>query len=374
MSKDGQLSLSLLGRLKDFSGTVTTAGAPNAPRVELIQIDRIYSRSQPRQVFEKIEELAESLRSIGLQQPVIVNPDGEGKYVVEQGERRWRAAKLAGLHVLTCVVVERPEDDRERFLRQLTENVQRDNMKLHELAQAVAKLVADGMTIKEIAQKLGKKAPYISILNAVAVLPPELDEAVRSGLVQDPVGARRLQKLYETHKTEVSAQLKRWEKLLRGDDDEEGASGRSSISRAQIKKFEEELLKAEEKTDKAKKEADVAAVSPNSEMENEGGADNDDDDGEGGSLFSNGEDGGADSGMESCTPAAPDRLVIRVEVIPSGIGRVSDKDDEAVEVTRGEIALDVLPPMGKLCLILDTSGKRMLVDADRVQIIGTELR
>ena len=374
MSKDGQLSLSLLGRLKDFSGTVTTAGAPNAPRVELIQIDRIYSRAQPRQVFEKIEELAESLRSIGLQQPVIVNPDGEGKYVVEQGERRWRAAKLAGLHVLTCVVVERPEDDRERFLRQLTENVQRDNMKLHELAQAVAKLVADGMTIKEIAQKLGKKAPYISILNAVAVLPPELDEAVRSGLVQDPVGARRLQKLYETHKAEVSAQLKRWEKLLRGDDDEEGASGRSSISRAQIKKFEEELLKAEEKTDKAKKEADVAAVSPNSEMENEGGADDDDDDDEGGSLFSNGEDGDADSGMESCTPATPDRLVIRVEVVPSGIRRISDEDDEAVEVTRGEIALDVLPPMGKLCLILDTSGKRMLVDADRVQIIGTELR
>ena len=60
---------------------------------EELNLDDIYSIEQPRKKFRKIEELAQSMKELGQQTPITVNPDGKGKYIIEQGERRYRAAK-----------------------------------------------------------------------------------------------------------------------------------------------------------------------------------------------------------------------------------------------------------------------------------------
>ena len=89
----------LLNSLTSLSqlGQVIHDKSEKGKAFQTLAVDRIYSKAQPRTVFENLEELAESLKELGQQQPIVVSPDNKGYYVIEQGERRWRAAKLAGL-------------------------------------------------------------------------------------------------------------------------------------------------------------------------------------------------------------------------------------------------------------------------------------
>ena len=108
-------------------------------------------RHQPRRAFDpaQLEALAESIRSQGVVQPIIVREVGEGAYEIVAGERRWRASKLAGLTVIPAVV--RKMEDRTAMAVALVENIQRADLNPLEEAEALRRLIDDCGLTHEVA-------------------------------------------------------------------------------------------------------------------------------------------------------------------------------------------------------------------------------
>ncbi len=140
------------------------------------------NRSQPRQDFdeEELAALAESIRTHGLIQPLTVRQLDSGYYQIIAGERRWRAARLAGLSDIPAVVVE--ADDRKTMELALIENLQRQDLNPVEEALGYQRLVNDyGLTQDEAAQRVGKSRPAVAnALRLLSLCPPVL-EKVRDG-------------------------------------------------------------------------------------------------------------------------------------------------------------------------------------------------
>ncbi|MEV5930955.1 ParB/RepB/Spo0J family partition protein [Streptomyces cellulosae] len=147
--------------------------APKAPapaEVKTVQktvpTDRIdRDPNQPRKVFDpaKLEELAGSIKELGLLQPVSLRyVPSTKRYVLIAGERRWRASKLAGLTEMPAVVSHGVQDgDRETLARQVAENVGRADMTPIEEAESFERLVEAGYTIDEVAKMVGKSPAYV---------------------------------------------------------------------------------------------------------------------------------------------------------------------------------------------------------------------
>ena len=141
-----------------------------------LRINEIQPNSdQPRRIFdkEKLEELAESIRSNGVIQPVIVRKEGSA-YRIVAGERRWRAARLAGLTAIPAIV--RELTDLEVLEYALIENIQRQDLNPIEEAQAFDKLIKEhGLTQEKLAGTVGRSRPAIA--NSLRLL--NLSEEVR---------------------------------------------------------------------------------------------------------------------------------------------------------------------------------------------------
>lgn len=153
-----------------------------------ISVDDISSKEQARKVFEDIDSLAQSLKEVGQLTPINVSedPEHEGKYIIEQGERRWRAAKAAGLETIKCVVVEAPEAE-DREIRQLTENIQRDSMRPHEISAVFAKLIAKGMNNAEIGRLFGWSRQRVKVFTDMIGMPEVLLKASKTGEISDSI-------------------------------------------------------------------------------------------------------------------------------------------------------------------------------------------
>jgi len=126
---------------------------------------------QPRKEFEQtsLEELAESLRIHGLLQPILVGPRGDG-YQIIAGERRFRAAQIAGFDKIACLVQVCTEQ--EIAERSLVENIQRSNLSPIEEGRAYARLIKEyGLTQEQVAQRVGKGRPTVANLLRVIQLP-----------------------------------------------------------------------------------------------------------------------------------------------------------------------------------------------------------
>ena len=133
------------------------------------------TRSQPRQQFdgEAVSGLAESIRAQGLIQPVVVRPRLEGGYELIAGERRWRAAREAGLETVPAVV--READDRDTLLLGLVENVAREDLSPVEEARAYALLLDEfGLALAEVAERVGKSKPTVSNRVRLLELPDDV--------------------------------------------------------------------------------------------------------------------------------------------------------------------------------------------------------
>jgi ParB family chromosome partitioning protein len=155
---------------------VLLGGADGAAELAELPVDAI--RPNPRQPRKRFDSdagngLAESVRAQGVVQPVIVRSRAAGGYELIAGERRWRAARAAGLKTVPAVV--RDADDRETLLLGLVENVARENLSPVEEARAYAMLLDEfGLGLGEVAEKVGKSKPAVS--NRVRLL--ELPEDV----------------------------------------------------------------------------------------------------------------------------------------------------------------------------------------------------
>jgi ParB family chromosome partitioning protein len=141
-----------------------------------IAVDDIHPNpKQPRKRFESeaVSGLADSIKAQGLIQPVVLRPRLEGGYELIAGERRWRAAREAGIATVAAVV--READDRDTLLLGLVENVARENLSPIEEARAYAVLIDEfGLSLGEVAERVGRSKPTVS--NRIRLL--ELPEDV----------------------------------------------------------------------------------------------------------------------------------------------------------------------------------------------------
>ncbi len=159
---------------------------------------------QPRTVFdeEALEELIESIREVGLLQPIVVRPLGAGRFELVMGERRWRAAQRAGLTAIPAIVRETEEHDLLRDA--LLENLHRAQLNPLEEAAAYEQMLNDfGCTQDELALRIKRSRPQISNTIRLLRLPPTVQRRVAAGVlsagharallaVVDPAGQERL--------------------------------------------------------------------------------------------------------------------------------------------------------------------------------------
>lgn len=189
-------------------GLSVLLGEPEAPQAPgqkpaEIPIDLIRpNAAQPRQSFDEgeLRELADSIREHGVIQPVILRPEpgSDGSYQIVAGERRWRAAQMAGLHAIPAVV--REVDDRQILELAIIENVQRVDLDAVEEARGYAQLVESfGYTQEQLARTLGKSRSHVANTMRLLALPASVLDMLRAGTLtagharalitsNDPVG------------------------------------------------------------------------------------------------------------------------------------------------------------------------------------------
>ena len=141
------------------------------------------NRLQPRTTFDEtsIEDLAASIRSQGIVQPLIVMAEPDGSYSIVAGERRWRAARRAGLENVP-VVVREVADDRELLELALVENLQRSDLNAIEEGEAYYSLQEKfGLSQEEVANRVGKGRTTVTNSLRLLRLPEEVREMVREG-------------------------------------------------------------------------------------------------------------------------------------------------------------------------------------------------
>ena len=157
---------------------------PNENGLLLIPIENIFrDENQPRKEFdkEKIEELAQSIKKNGLIQPLILTKKDNSNYVLVAGERRWRAAQIANLKTIPALLL--PQDlDKDEI--SLIENIQRENLKISEEAQAYQRLIdKNKYTHEELSQIVGKSRSHITNLLRILSLDPYFFDLLNKGVI-----------------------------------------------------------------------------------------------------------------------------------------------------------------------------------------------
>jgi len=217
-----------------------TEKLPIGEQIVKIPIEKIKpNRYQPRNEFkrENLDELANSIKEKGLLQPLIISPGIiSGEYELIAGERRLRAAKLAGLNEVPAII--RTVNEQERLQISLIENLQREDLNPIEEAKAFKRLIEEfGLTQEELARRLGKSRALIANTLRLLNLPQEIREAVISGtissghartlvglpvekmqklvqrIINERLSVRETEKIVERFKVE-SLKLKRKKKIL----------------------------------------------------------------------------------------------------------------------------------------------------------------
>lgn len=140
---------------------------------------------QPRQDMgkEALAELADSIRSQGIIQPIVVRPVGKGSYEIIAGERRWRAAQLARLHEVPVVVKEIP--DKHAVAMSLIENIQREELNAIDTAMSLQRLINEfSMTHEGAAEAIGKSRTAVTNLLRLLSLSEEIKRMVQQNLIE----------------------------------------------------------------------------------------------------------------------------------------------------------------------------------------------
>ncbi len=170
----------------------SAGGGPELLELPVEQIEP--NPDQPRSRFEPagLDALAGSIASAGLLQPLIVRPLADGRYELVAGERRWRAARKAGLARVPAVIRVSPED--ERLQAALIENMVREDLNPVDEARACAALVDDlGISKEELARRVGRSRAAISNLIRLLDLPDQVQSLLERGELSEGHGRAILQ-------------------------------------------------------------------------------------------------------------------------------------------------------------------------------------
>jgi ParB family chromosome partitioning protein len=164
-------------------GLSALLGTPDVDGDQLreVDVDRILPNTyQPRKNFDEtsLEELADSIRTHGVVQPIVVRPLEDGFFQLIAGERRWRAAQKAGLTRILAVLREAAEESALEIA--LIENLQRQDLNPIEEAEAYHRLIVDfGLTQDEVARRVGKNRATVANMLRLLRLPPEVQQWLR---------------------------------------------------------------------------------------------------------------------------------------------------------------------------------------------------
>ncbi len=168
----------------ETTSVVETSDAPSSAEVaegqSVLPVEFLQrGRYQPRRHFDenKLQELADSIKAQGMVQPIVVRSVGDNNYEIIAGERRWRAAQLAGLAEVPVFI--REVDDQAAMAMALIENIQRDDLNPLEEAVALHRLLDEfGLTHQEIANAVGKSRTTVTNLIRLLELAPEVKALV----------------------------------------------------------------------------------------------------------------------------------------------------------------------------------------------------
>lgn len=164
-----------LGALLDAGSVIetTTESERDVKKIKITQIEP--NKTQPRNVFdeEKIQDLAESIREYGVIQPIVVKLNNNGFYTIIAGERRWRAARYAGLKEIPAVIKDVSEQTEKEIT--LIENIQRENLNALEEAAGIKELMEEyGLTQDEVSKKIGRSRSAVANILRLLNLPEEI--------------------------------------------------------------------------------------------------------------------------------------------------------------------------------------------------------
>jgi ParB family chromosome partitioning protein len=175
---------------RGLSAILPEAASSDAGELRELPVELIKPNpGQPRTSFdaEALAALAASIEASGIVQPLLVRPLPDGSYELVAGERRWRAARQAGLEKVPAVVREQAEA--ERLQAALIENMVREDLNPVEEAKACAALVEDlGLTKEELARRVGRSRPAVSNLIRLLELPDETLELLEAGELSEGHG------------------------------------------------------------------------------------------------------------------------------------------------------------------------------------------
>lgn len=169
--------------LKTTSGTLTTDAVEHATGTNRIPLDQIEANpKQPRRDFDEqsLQELANSIKLHDIIQPVTVSKLANGKYRLVTGERRLRAAKLAGIQDIPAYI--RHTNDSQLLELALLENLQREDLNAMEISLSYKRMMEElNFTQEQVAERMGKDRSTVANFIRLLKLPPDIQLAVRSG-------------------------------------------------------------------------------------------------------------------------------------------------------------------------------------------------
>ena len=169
--------------------------AAGEPTLVTLPIEQVQPNPrQPRRAFDQdaLDELANSIKQDGIMQPIVVRSAPDGRYEIIAGERRWRAAKQAGLATIPAIV--RRADERQTLILALVENVVREDLNPVETARGYASLIDElDLTPTEVAERVGRSRPAIANALRLLELPDEVLDAIARGELSEGHGRAILQ-------------------------------------------------------------------------------------------------------------------------------------------------------------------------------------
>ncbi len=170
---------------KGLDALFADSATENAGEVNTIRLSEIEPNlSQPRKDFDEaaLSELADSIATHGVLQPLLVRPTPNGTYQIVAGERRWRAARLAGLSEVPVLIKELSDEENDQLA--LIENLQREDLNAIETAEGYRSLMERyGMTQEQLSEAVGKSRPAIANSLRILNLPKEIIPMVAEGKI-----------------------------------------------------------------------------------------------------------------------------------------------------------------------------------------------
>ena len=327
---------------------------PDGKEILTVPVDEVISKEQVRKRFRNIEELGDSILEEGQQSAIVVYPKNEdGKYVIQKGERRWRACKAKDIPTIDIVVNEKEQTDLDETAGELIENIQRDDLTALEIANALQVFIDNGWQQKDIAKRIGKNTVFVSTHLSLLKMPDCVRDLYDNDITADTETLNNLRLLFELNE----------ERCL--------AVCAVAMSDGMTRKQSRELLndaKRIKNGDKPTSNED-GAVTNNSEQDNNSNSDSELGEEKGGDFTqSDDETDGAEEGIEpplakgkDWKGADPRKLVITVNII----GESENK--------RGVLMTDRIATEPNVVWVKTLVGKKKEVKPIKVAVTDIEL-